>query len=63
MKKAAVILFILQAVALVGGIAGKSDVFVINNAGDIATLIGFFLPAIIGIVLFIKAKKKEQSSK
>ncbi len=62
MKKAAIVLFVLQAIGVFGGIVGKSDVFNINNIYDITTLIGFFIPAIIGVILLVKAKKKEKNS-
>ena len=62
MKKAAIVLFILQAIAVFGGIVGGNDVFNVTNFSDVLTLIGFFSPTIIGVILFVKAKKKEKKS-
>lgn len=62
MKKAGIILICLQAVAFLGGIANGSlaNMFSSGSSGLIQ-LIGFCLPAIIGIVLIIKANKKSKS--
>ena len=57
MKKAGIILIVLQVFALVGGIVGGSLSIPANFYG-VGELLGFCLPGIIGIVLLIKGKKK-----
>ncbi|MBR4309032.1 MAG: hypothetical protein IKT58_05505 [Oscillospiraceae bacterium] len=57
MKKAGIILVVLQVVALLGLAAGNGIDSVFN--GGIAKTIGFFIPAIIGVILLYKAKKQE----
>ncbi|MBE6784929.1 MAG: hypothetical protein E7538_01665 [Ruminococcaceae bacterium] len=59
MKKAGIILIVLQVIALVGGIAGGS-LSLTPNALGIAELLGFCLPGIIGVILLIKAKKNNK---
>lgn len=51
-KKWAIALFVVQAIAVLGGIIGGS----FEEMG-IFWLIGYFLPAIIGIILLISDKK------
>ena len=61
MKIAGIILLVLQAVAVFGTIS-SGGAFPMNIAG----LIGYFLPAIIGVFLLIKAgtkKAKEEEKK
>lgn len=58
MKILGIILIVLQVVAIAGGIAGGQLGFVLSNPGRI---IGFFLPAIIGIVLIRKANAKKEN--
>lgn len=61
MKKAGIILLCLQGAALLGGIANGSlqEMFTSGVMG-FAKLIGFCLPAIIGVILLVKAKKKKE---
>lgn len=58
MKIAGIILIVLEVLALVGGIANGSIPDMVNK-GEFISLIGFFIPAIIGIILLIKAKNKK----
>lgn len=60
MKVAGIVLLCLQGVALLGSIANGSllGMFTSGIMGFVQ-LIGFCLPAIIGVFLLIKAKKKE----
>lgn len=63
MNKWSTRLFIIQAVALVGGLVGGtfSDLD-LSNGTDIGMLIGFFAPAIAGVVmLFCEGKKKKEN--
>ena len=57
MKKAAIILFVLQAMAILGNLSGGGRPL---YAMVIPELIGFFLPAIIGVILLIKNNKKNK---
>lgn len=57
MKIAGIVLLVLQVLALVGGIA-SGQLMATLSSGSPAFLLGFFLPAIIGVVLLNKAKKK-----
>ena len=60
MKKASIVLFILQAAALIGGIAnGFFSGILSSGISGIFQLIGFFIPGIIGAILFVKANKKD----
>lgn len=61
MKIAGIVLLCLQIAAILGGIANGSfaDMFS-SGAMGIVKLVGFCLPAIIGIILLIKAKKQKQ---
>lgn len=61
MKKIGIILLVLQGVALLGGVASGSiaSTFSVNGAADIFRLLGYFLPAIIGVILINKAGKKK----
>lgn len=59
MKIAGIVLLCLQAVALLGSIANGSLVrMTTSGATGFTQLIGFCLPAIIGVILLVKAKKK-----
>ncbi|MGN1443122.1 MAG: hypothetical protein ACI4XE_04655 [Acutalibacteraceae bacterium] len=55
MKIAAIVLFVFQVLGLIGSVANGSF-----SAMGAAQLIGFFVPAIIGIVLLTMAKKREK---
>lgn len=57
-------LFIIQAVALVGGLAGGtfSDLD-LSNGTDVGMLIGFFAPAIAGVVMLFRERKKKNKNK
>lgn len=61
MKIAGIVLLCLQGIALLGGITNGSllTMFTSGVMGFIQ-LIGFCLPAIIGIILLMKAKKKTE---
>ena len=56
-KKIAVVLFIIQGIALLGSIVSGAIAGIILN---IPMAIGFFIPAIIGAVLFVKDKKESK---
>lgn len=60
MKIAGIVLLCLQGVALLGSIASGSllGMFTSGVMG-LVELIGFCLPAIIGVILLVKAKKKK----
>lgn len=53
MKTAGIILLVLQAIGLIGGLIGQS------LPTSLPGLIGYFLCGIIGIILICKAKSKE----
>ena len=53
-KKWAIALFVVQAIGVIGGIIGGT----FEEIG-IFWLIGYFLPAIIGIILLISDKKSK----
>lgn len=57
MKTVGIILLVIQALALVGGIASGQLMATLGSA-SFGFLIGFFLPGIVGLVLLNKAKKK-----
>lgn len=61
MKKIGIILLVLQVVALFGSVVNGSigSLFDLSNAANIFKLLGYFLPAIIGIILIRKAGKKK----
>ena len=59
MKKAGIILIVLQVVALFGGFVGGS-ISMPSDFYGVGEFLGFCLPGIIGIVLLIKSKKKEK---
>lgn len=63
-KKIAIVLFILQGIALVGLLAnGSFNTFTRGGAlYALAHLAGFFLPTIIGFILLSTAKKEQASS-
>lgn len=64
-KKIAIVLFILQAIALVMAFADGSLLNTFTHAGTgyaLGELIGFFLPTIIAIILLNKAKKEQAKS-
>lgn len=64
MKTIAIILFVLQVISIFGGIIDGTlfDILIISNASDISELIGYFLPSIIGVILFVKSKKKDEGN-
>lgn len=57
-KKAAIVLFILQGVALLSSIFTGGIAMLLS----VPTAIGFFIPTIIGVILIIKDKKENKSS-
>jgi len=61
MKKIGIILLALQAFALFGSVANGSigSLFNLSNVANIFRLLGYFLPAIIGVILIRKAGKKK----
>ena len=59
MKIAAIVLFVLQAMGIFGALIGGSFNLSGGLVHQIAYLIGFFLPTIIGIILLVAAKKKK----
>lgn len=63
-KKIAIVLFILQGIALVGQLANGSFNTLSQGGGfnALAGLAGFFLPTIIGLILLSMAKKEQASS-
>lgn len=62
MKIVGIILLVLEAVSIIGGIANGSLPEMIGNA-EIIQLIGFLSPGIIGaILLAISAKRKKKKS-
>lgn len=61
MKIAGIVLLCLQGVALLGGIANGSLVAMFTSGVmGFVKLIGFCLPAMIGTILLMKAKKKTE---
>lgn len=59
MKIAGIVLLCLQGVALLGSIAnGSLLVMFTSGVMGFVQLIGFCLPAIISVILLMKAKKK-----
>ena len=61
MKIAGIVLLCLQAVALLGGIAnGRLSEMFTGGVTSGVQFIGYCLPAIIGIILLLKAKKKSE---
>lgn len=67
MKIAAIVLFVLQALGILGGIVGGSSPILEFFSGiaagtfsipGLAELIGYFSPTIIGIILLVVAKKR-----
>lgn len=57
-KKIAVVLFILQGIALLGSIVSGGIAGIISS---IPFAIGFFIPTIIGVILIVKDKKESNS--
>ena len=62
MKTIGIILLVLQVLGLLGSMASGEffDLFVITGGYDAGRLVGYFLPAIIGVILISKANKKKQ---
>jgi hypothetical protein len=60
MKKAGIVLLAIQALALFGSIVSGEITSVFS--GNIAYLIGYFLPTIIGVILLVKASKKAKQN-
>nr|WP_177297972.1 zinc ribbon domain-containing protein [uncultured Blautia sp.] len=64
MKKVGIVLIVLQVFAALGGIASGNAPFLnIGGAADIFKLLGYFAPGIIGVILTVKAGKKEKTGK
>lgn len=64
MKKAGIVLIVLQVLAVLGGTASGNAPFLnIGGAADIFKLLGYFAPGIIGVILMIRAGRKEKSGK
>lgn len=64
-KKIAIVLLVLQAIALVMGLADGSLLNTVTRSGAgsaLGYLIGFFLPTIIAVILLNKAKKEQAKS-
>lgn len=62
MKKVGIVLVCLQVVAFIGGFANGTVSDMLSSGGSgIISLAGFCLPAIIGIILIVKANKKAKS--
>ena len=61
MKKAGIVLLVVQVLALLGGAASGqlADRFAISGGYDVGRVVGFFLPAIIGIVLLVLSGRKK----
>lgn len=65
MKTAAIILLVFQACSLMGSIVNNSigEVFSFEpNILGFAELVGYFLPAIIGIILLAISKRKKKDN-
>lgn len=63
MKKAGIVLLVLQVLVVFGGLASGNSVFAgVNGGADIFKLLGYFTPGIIGIILLAKAGKKSQDT-
>lgn len=60
-KKIAIVLFVLQAISLVGALTSES-LSTMFSGGDAVFMIGFFLPTIIGIILLCTANKQQPKS-
>lgn len=58
MRKVAIALFVIQIVALFGGMASGNLAAVFS--GGVFKLLGYFLPCIIGMILYVKSNKKEK---
>ena len=63
MKTIGIILIILQVIGLFGSLVNGSliEMLHITNAVDISELVGYFLPALLGIFLYTKGRKKENT--
>ena len=61
MKIAGIILLALQAAGLFGGmISGElATMLTLRNIADMYSLVGFFSPAIVGVILLVIGLKKE----
>lgn len=58
MKVVAIILFVLQAIGLFGSISSGEISFMLAYGG-LAYWIGYFLPAIIGVILLVIHNKRK----
>lgn len=56
MKKVAIVLLVLQALAIFGGIVNGSLAGILT--GGIPIMLGYFLPGIIGVILLVKSNKR-----
>lgn len=63
MKKTGIALIILQILGLLGSIISNGSPIPLPDSGTflyVTELIGYFLPAIIGIILIIRANSKKK---
>lgn len=58
MKILGIVLIILQLVGIFGAISGGEFGYILTRG--VPYLFGYFLPAIIGIILLVKAPKKDK---
>ncbi|MDO4343604.1 MAG: hypothetical protein Q4C50_02250 [Eubacteriales bacterium] len=58
MKKVAIVLLVIQVLALLGGLAGGSLERIFG--GGIFMTLGYFAPAIIAVILLVVNAKKEK---
>lgn len=61
MKKAGIILIVVEILGILGGLINGSfvDMFAnMNGVGDICEIVGFLSPGAVGIILLLKAKKR-----
>lgn len=64
MKKAGIALLVIQVVVLLSGFATENSIFSqISGGADLFKVIGYFTPGIIGLILYLKAQKKEEAEK
>lgn len=56
MKKVAIVLLVLQALDIFGGIVNGSLAGILT--GGIPIMLGYFLPGIIGVILLVKSNKR-----
>lgn len=64
MKKVGIALLVLQVVAVAGGLSSGNFILAqgVNGGADLIKIIGYFAPAMIGVILIVKANKKASPS-